>query len=297
MRLLNLRRLRLFGQRRDKTGRRVAQRRVWPRWVRPALTAGGALAAVLILVAGWAAWRDGWASRQAYDMLAQFVSATGRSGLAVEEILVEGRLHTPRESILAAVDAHRGTPLLAIDPGTVKERLEGLPWIRAAAVERQLPGTLFIRLVERRPMAVWQRRGQLVLIDEQGRELGDEGIEYFPRLPFIVGEDAHRVAAEMVAMLAGQPDLRGRVVSAVRVGGRRWNLQLDNGIEVRLPEERAGEAWAEVAGLERRHRLLSRQIAIIDLRNPERLYLRRAKDAPGTPPGPGATPGKKDRDA
>lgn len=288
MRLLNLP---FLGQRRDKTGRRVAQRHMWPRWVRPAVTAGGALAAVLAVIVGWAAWRDGWAARQAEQALGSFVAATAGAGLAVQEILVEGRLHTPRESVLAAVDANRGTPLLAIDPNTVKERLEGLPWIRSAAVERQLPGTLFIRLVERRPMAVWQRRGQLVLIDEQGRELGDEGIEYFPRLPFIVGEDAHRVAAELVTMLTREASLRGRVVSAVRVGGRRWNLQLDNGIEVRLPEEGAAQAWAEVAALDRTQRLLSRQITIVDLRDPDRIQLRRARDA-----GP-AQPGKKDRDA
>ncbi|WP_374441558.1 cell division protein FtsQ/DivIB [Stella sp.] len=289
MRLLN-HPLGLLGQRRDKTGRRVAQRRIWPRWVRPAATAGAALLAVAAVATGWAAWQGGWATRQAQEAMGRFVAATADAGLAVEEILVEGRLHTPRESILAAVDAHRGTPLLSIDPNTVKERLEGLPWIRAAAVERQLPGTLFIRLVERRPMAVWQRRGQLVLIDEQGRELGDEGIEYFPRLPFIVGEDAHRVAADLVAMLAAEPSLRGRVVSAVRVGGRRWNLQLDNGIEIRLPEARAAEAWTEVAAMDRAHRLLSRQITIVDLRDPDRIHLRRAKDA-----GPGQ-PGKKDRD-
>ena len=279
------------GQRRDKTGRRVAHRRIWPRWLRPAMLAGSAVGAAALVAVSWMAWKDGWAGEQAIAAMHNFVSATADAGLAVDEILVEGRLHTPRDSILAAVDAHRGTPLLSIDPGTVKERLEGLPWIRSAAVERQLPGTLFIRLVERRPMAVWQRRGQLVLIDEHGRELGDEGIEYFPRLPFIVGEDAHKVAAELVAMLATEPQLRARVVSAVRVGGRRWNLQLDNDIEIRLPEQHAPEAWAEVASLDRRQQLLSRQVSIIDLRDPDRINLRRAKDG-----GPG-TAGKKDRDA
>ncbi len=92
-------------------------------------------------------------------------------------------------------------------------------------------------------------------------------------------------------MLAAEPSLRGRVVSAVRVGGRRWNLQLDNGIEVRLPEERAPEAWAEVASLDRSQKLLSRQVTVVDLRDPSRISLRRARDT-----GTGQV-GKKDRDA
>lgn len=81
-------------------------------------------------------------------------------------------------------------------------------------------------------------------------------------------------------MLAAVPSLSGRIVSAVRVGGRRWNLQLDNGMEIRLPEERAREAWAEVAALDRTQRLLSRQISIIDLRDPARINLRRARTGP-----------------
>ncbi|MGE0716726.1 MAG: cell division protein FtsQ/DivIB [Alphaproteobacteria bacterium] len=280
------------GPRRDKTGRRVARRRVWPRWTRPALVAAGIFAAVSAAGISWLAWKEGWAGEAAAHVAQRLVGAAAEAGLSVDEILVEGRLHTPREMILSAVEARRGTPLLSVDPSAVKERLEGLPWVRSAAVERQLPGTIYIRLVERRPMAVWQRRGQLVLIDHQGHELGDEGIEYFPRLPFIVGEDAQRVAADLVGMLAGEPALQGRVVAAIRVGGRRWNIRLDTGTEILLPEERAPEAWAEVAALDRSQRLLQRQISVIDLRDPSRINLRRAKDGSGAP-----YPGKKDRDA
>lgn len=94
MRLLN-HPIAAFGQRRDKTGRRVAQRRIWPRWVRPSLTAAAALCVVLTALGGWLAWRDGWAGRQAELALDQFVTATAGAGLAVEEILVEGAC-TPR---------------------------------------------------------------------------------------------------------------------------------------------------------------------------------------------------------
>lgn len=286
--------------RRDKTGRRIARRRVWPRWLRPtalysalALTIGGGITFTAL------AWQDGWFARQIAGIGHDLLQVTAHAGLAFDDVLVEGRLHTPREALLAAIGAGRGAPLLAVDPMLVKQRLESLPWVRAAAVERRLPGTVHVRLVERRPMAVWQRRGQLVLIDHQGHELGDEGIEYFPGLPFIVGEDAHRVAAELVAMLAGEPALQPRVVAAIRVGGRRWNMKLDNGIEIWLPETGSREAWAEVVGLDRNHRLLDRQITVVDLRDPGRISLRRQRDAASTEPAgkPAGRTGKKDRDA
>ena len=36
-------------------------------------------------------------------------------------------------------------------------------------------------------------------------------------------------------MLASEPDLASRVTAAVQVGGRRWNLRIDNSIDVLLP--------------------------------------------------------------
>ncbi|MGE0723366.1 MAG: cell division protein FtsQ/DivIB [Alphaproteobacteria bacterium] len=289
--------------RRDKTGRRIARRRVWPRWMRPAALAAGAILSIGSIGTFTAlAWQDGWFARQVAAAGQGLLAMTADAGLALDDILVEGRLHTPREALVAAIGVGRGGPLLAIDPALVKQRLEGLPWVRSAAVERRLPGTVHVRLAERRPMAVWQRRGQLVLIDHQGHELGDEGIEYFPGLPFIVGEDAHRVAADMVALLAAEPALQPRVVAAIRVGGRRWNVRLDNGIEIWLPELGTREAWAEVVNLDRVHRLLDRQVSIVDLRDPQRISLRRHNEAATAPPAdrvgkPAGRSGKKDRDA
>jgi len=69
---------------------------------------------------------------------------------------------------MAALDAARGTPILAVKPSRAKEQLESLPWVRSATIERRLPGTLFVRLVERRPLAVWQHGGTQELIDREG---------------------------------------------------------------------------------------------------------------------------------
>jgi cell division protein FtsQ len=65
------------------------------------------------------------------------------------------------------------------------------------------------------------------------------------------------------------------VRSAVWVGGRRWNLRLDDGIDIRLPEENAQSAWTRLATLERDQRVLSRDIIAIDLRIRDRLVVRR----------------------
>src|SRR5205814_6889162 len=82
------------------------------------------------------------------------LDGTARLGLVVTDVKVEGRETTDRETILSALGAGPGTPILAMSPRRAKEQLETLPWVRSAVVDRRLPETLYIRRVERQPLAV-----------------------------------------------------------------------------------------------------------------------------------------------
>jgi cell division protein FtsQ len=57
----------------------------------------------------------------------------------------------------------------------------------------------------------------------------------------------------------------------VLVAERRWNLRLKNGIDVRLPEIDPGRALDTISTLDREKKLLSRDVALIDLRLPDRV--------------------------
>ena len=158
--------------------------------------------------------------------------------------------------------------------------------MRAAAVQRMLPDTVLVHLRERQPLAIWQRKGRFALIDHEGAVIEEDGLERFRGLLVVVGEDAPPHVAELLGVLETQPRLMDLVETAVRVGGRRWNLRLKGGIDVRLPEENAAQAWARLAAYERTHRVLSRDVEILDLRLPDRLIVRRParpeKPAPPT---------------
>ena len=204
----------------------------------------------------------------------RLMQGTGLLGLTVSEITVEGRETTDRETILAALAAGPGTPILAVSPTHVKEQLEALPWVRAAVIERRLPGTLYVRLVERKPLALWQHGGKLELVDREGSVIPVVRLDRFAKLPLVVGEGAASHAAELIEMLASNPDLAARVTAAVRVGDRRWNLRIDNAIDVLLPADEMATAWSQLARLERSSAILKREVLTIDLRLPDRLVLR-----------------------
>lgn len=212
------------------------------------------------------------------------IQGTGLLGFTVADITVEGRETTDRETILAALGAGPGTPILAVNPTRAKEQLGALPWVRTAVIERRLPHTLYVRLVERKPLALWQHGGKLDLVDREGSVIPVARLDQFAKLPMVVGEGAASHAAELIEMLGSDPDLAARVTAAVRVGDRRWNLRLDNAIDVLLPADEPASAWSQLARLERSSAILKRDVQTIDLRLPDRLVLRISPEPPKEPP-------------
>ncbi len=223
-------------------------------------------------------WATGAVSRLTTAVERTLIDSTLRAGLSVDEILVEGRHETTRGQLLHTIGIRRGDPILTIDTQAVRERLIALGWVSDATVERRLPDTLFVHLMERKAMAIWQRKGTFVLVDRAGVVIGQQGLERFSHLKVIVGDDAPRHAPELLDMLATAPPLMKRVRAAVWVGGRRWNLRLDDGIDIRLPEDNPLAAWTQLATLERDNRLLKQDIIAIDLRIPDKLVVRRRGD-------------------
>jgi cell division protein FtsQ len=214
----------------------------------------------------------------------QLLEASRVLGLTVTDVEVEGRETTDRETILAALGAGPGTPILAVSPARAKQRLEALPWVHHAVVERRLPGTLYVHLVERKPLALWQHGGRIELIDREGAVIPVTRLDQFAKLPMVVGDGAASCAAELIDMLGSEPDLAARVTAAIRVGERRWNLRIDNAVDVLLPADETFGAWSRLATLERSNAILKREVQTIDMRLPDRLVLRVApevsKEAP-----------------
>lgn len=277
-----------------KPARRLRLKFSVPSWTWPAVKVCLVAGAAALAVGGpWALWRAGTAQLALERVTAQAVSLTGIGGLVVEEVIIEGRVETNAGDVLTALNVARGMPILAVDPRAARERLERIPWVREAAVERRMPGTVQVRLVERVPMALWQHDGRFMLIDRHGALIETRDVGRFNQLPHIVGEDAGKAAGELLRMLSSEPALQQRVAAAVRVGGRRWNLRLDSGQDVMLPEQNAAAAWTQLAELEREQNLLARDLKVIDMRLPERMTLKLNPSALPPVPTPPAKPQKK----
>ena len=187
-------------------------------------------------------------------------------GLAADDIKVSGLVHHDGQALLNALSIVPGSSLVSFDAGAARRQLEAMDWIEGASVQRKFPNTLEIAIKEREAFAVWQHDGAYKLIDRSGVAMGGLDQMYNAHLPLVTGEGANLAAAELVNQLSVTPELMKKVSAAARVGQRRWNLYLDNGVKVALPEIGVPEALKSVANLDQSDNILSKGISMVDMR-------------------------------
>ncbi len=260
--------------------RPVRRRRASPA-LRFALRLGAVgLVVVLLFVTAILSWQRGWVAQTVRRIDNAILDATAQAGFRVEEVLVEGRDATGRAELMSALGIDRGDPILAFDPHRAREAVAALPWVRSVRVERRLPDIVYVRLEERRPLALWQHDRQFSVIDSDGEVLTERDVGRFRSLPQVVGEDAPAHAAALLELLRAEPVVAERVSAAVRVGGRRWELRLDNRVVIHLPEDNVAQALHRLSELQTANHLFDRDLTVIDLRLGDRMVIRTTTQPP-----------------
>ncbi len=201
------------------------------------------------------------------------------AGLEIEAVKLSGQVETNEFQILEALEIEEGSSLALFDADAARERLTDIAWIKHASVMKLYPGTLQVTLEERVPYALWQRGDVVSIINEAGDVITDEVDGRYANLLLVVNHGAQRRAGEIMAALDKVPELRPRVRAAFLVGQRRWDLMLENGISIRLPEDSYDAALADVVTMDAQNGLLSRDIVAVDMRLADRVVVRLSDEA------------------
>ncbi len=241
--------------------------------------AGAALAFTCAVAAGIWEYRSAGISHMIGQGVDAVYAATARAGFSVQAVSLEGRHRTSLAAIKNVIYIKPGAPILAVSLDDMRTNLEKIPTIKHASVERMLPNTIGVKIEERQPVAVWQMNGKLHLIDDEGAVMDDLALQDFQDLPLVVGTGAAQHVKEAVDIIAAAPELASRIVALVRVGDRRWNVRLNEGPEIKLPQEDTIAAWTHFSTLAQSRGLFSEPLLAVDLRLPGRIVLKPAPAA------------------
>jgi cell division protein FtsQ len=260
-----------------------------------AALAAAAMLAALILVAALAT--DGRAG-QVVDGAERLAAGaadladTGRGlvaerfaglGFRVSEVHLQGASPASQKEILRAAAIAPGVPILGLDLGVIRTRVEQVAWVDRARVIRLLPDTLVIAVQERPLMALWQHQGRVDVIASDGRVDPTVDPRRFATLPRIIGPGANTEAAKLLSTLSRRPRVMARLRAIRRVDQRRWDLLTSDGGTILLPAADEAAALDRLDRLDRDSRILELGLARIDLRNPGFVVARPGNQAAAAP--------------
>lgn len=206
-------------------------------------------------------------------------SVTARTGFAMSRVQVVGNRETSEIDVIQSVGLDGWTSLIGFDASAARDRVAGLPWVQSVAVQKIYPDTLEVRLVEKKPFAIWQHGSELTIIEKDGSVIAPLASGRHASLPVVIGMGAAEKGAEVVRRVAAHPGLAAQVTAYSLVAERRWNLRLRNGVVVKLPERGVDAALAELVAMDRAEQLFSRDVVAVDMRLADRIFVRLSHEA------------------
>ena len=228
----------------------------------------------------------GWHNRTTLNDHATRLIAEA-TGATVQRIEVVGITYTQPQALLTALKLERGSSLVGFDAAKARARLEQLPWVRLASVERQLPATVRVQVYEHIPLARMISEtsplGAVLVLNPEGVPIIADSANQFSHLPLLQGEGAPQHASALFDAIKPYPNLLAQLREAIWVGGRRWDLTFVSGVTVMLPEDAAERGLSLLQQLEEARHVLTLNDGTVDLRLPDRIVLRLPETVGVTP--------------
>lgn len=200
-------------------------------------------------------------------------SASSVTGLQASKLVVNGNENLDINVLQARLATQLGNSLFSFKVDEARNEILNDPWVKDAKVRKVYPDTIVVDVVERKPVALWQSKGEVHLIAKDGFVISKAGPKHM-NLPQVVGEGANMVATEFLSAISRFPVITKKASAYVRVAGRRWNVRFGEGPQVLLPESDWQVALFELQDLQTQKRLLDRDILQIDMRLRDRLVLK-----------------------
>jgi cell division protein FtsQ len=195
-------------------------------------------------------------------------------GLGISAITITGERELVESQILAAAQITPRNSLLFLDVEAMRGRLKALHLVQDVSIRKLYPDRLLIQITERRPSALWQKDGDVNLIAADGTVLDQMHDLQDANLPFVVGDGANKRVGEFTDLVAAAGDIGPKIRAGVLVSGRRWDLKMESGLEVKLPEIDPADAVRQFVRLVHDDQLLDKDLISVDLRIPGRLTAR-----------------------
>jgi len=132
------------------------------------------------------------------------------SFFTVRNVKIKGNTFISMDELSHYLKGVQGKSILSVNLKGVANKIKNHPWVRDVSVRRELPGTIWVDVLERTPAVYVNTDSKLYIADEEGVILGNNSGELL-RLPVVYGID----------------------ISGIKSGGKSREEGLKSAIEVK----------------------------------------------------------------
>ncbi|MBT4922258.1 MAG: FtsQ-type POTRA domain-containing protein [Rickettsiales bacterium] len=203
------------------------------------------------------------------------------SGFVASDIVINDLDYVDKAEIVLLIrNITFSTNILFLNLRDIEKQILNFAWVKDVSIKSNLSNGLGIEIIEHQPKAFYQTKSAFNIVDSEVMVIltvNDIG-RFSSILPQLVGEGALINAKDIITLLMLSPDFYNKIQIIERVGKRRWDLTLHDGIVVKLPEHNVKENWEYFLNFEQEFNIINSEIKSIDLRTKDRLFIEFSKD-------------------
>jgi len=187
--------------------------------------------------------------------------------------IISDSKNTDLEQIRLAIGISHGTNIKSVDLHQINNRVSKVPGVKKSAVRRLSNGDIIIKTEQHKVAAQLSDGVYYYPLSEDGTKIDTPSTERNENTIVFRGSVPENFT-EIVSVVSG---ISGDIDYMYLVESRRWNIYTKNGTLIYLPEDEPSVAVNKIKRLNNTHKILSRDIEIIDMRDPARILVKTRK--------------------
>lgn len=177
------------------------------------------------------------------------------------------------EPVMIAIGINHGTNIKSVDLYQINNRVMKVPGIKNAATRRLANGDIIIKTQQYRVAAQWSDGTYYYPLSADGTKIDTPSTTRDENTIVFMGI----LPDDLTDIINNVSTISEYIDYMNMVENRRWDIHTKNGITIMLPENNPGFAINKIARLNQTHKLLSRQLKTIDMRDNARILVKTIK--------------------
>jgi len=205
--------------------------------------------------------------------LTRFItSEMGRGPISsVHKVLITSDAkHADLESIQMTAGISNGLSLKALDLNQINNRVLNIAEIKDASTRRLPNGNLIIKTKQHKAVAMWSDGVHFYPLSEDGTKI-ETPLETHDEHTIVFRGEIPKHIKDIINDVSV---LSPYIDYITLIESRRWDIHTKTGMVIYLPEENPSVAIHKITELNKTHKILSREISVLDMRDEKRILVK-----------------------